>query len=502
MVVDAIALECGASGDACRRNAMLARTDGLVPGYPARETPASGYTSDGVSGASRRLRALAALSGSLTDALTPREAADLVEQKALSALDTTSAIVVTLGAFPLPFVGGGGHAHRAAAQTLHVVHAIGLPGAIAAALEQLPLDAPVPFAEVARTGEPLFLPTVKEMQRYPDWAEGMTAAGLRSAAIVPVWANGELRGVLGLAWRDKRVFDEDERAFVLTLGVMCAQAIMRAHLREAERTARDEADNARHIAEEANKSKTDFVATISHELRTPMNAVLGYTSLLADEIYGPVTDQQRAHIGRVRASGKHLMGLIEDLLSFARIEGGHETVHTEVVKLSDVVEQSVALMQPLVDGKGLTMKVAPLPTSLPLYTDPAKLRQILINLLGNAVKYTTVGEISLVIRVDEFDSLPRFRFEITDQGLGMTPDEQSHAFDAFWQANTKKTNAGGTGLGLSVARNLARMLGGDLFIGASEPGGGSTFVITLPQGSLESVGTSRAAGIPAGSARK
>jgi signal transduction histidine kinase len=366
----------------------------------------------------------------------------------------------------------------------------------------LPLAARVPFAVVGRTGAPLFLPTVAEMQRYPDWAEGMIAAGLRSAAIVPVWANGELRGVLGLAWHDKRVFDEDERAFVLTLGVMCAQAIMRAHLREAEHTARNEADNARQIAEEANKSKADFVANISHELRTPMNAVLGYTSLLADEIYGPVTDQQRAHIDRVRASGKHLMGLIEDLLSFARIEGGHETVHTEAVKLSEVVEQSVSLVQPLVEAKGLTMKVELPPTPVTLYTDAAKLRQILINLLANAVKYSMVGEISFVIRVDDFESLVRFRFEITDQGLGMTPGEQSHAFDAFWQANTKKTGSGGTGLGLSVARNLARMLGGDLFIASSEPGVGSTFVMTLPQGSLESVGSSPAAGTTAGGASK
>jgi signal transduction histidine kinase len=470
---------------------MFAPTEGHLPGDPAKgASEGNTYNSDGISGASRRLRALAALSGSLTDPLTPREAADLVEQKALSALDATSAIVVTLGPFPPAMKNID--LDPADAQVLHVVHAIGIPGEIAAALERLPLDAPVPFAEVARVGEPLFLPTVAEMRRYPHWSDGMIAAGLGSAAIVPVWANGELRGVLGLAWPDSRVFDEDERAFVLTLGIMCAQAIMRSHLRDAERNARDDAEVAREIAEVANRSKAEFVATISHELRTPMSAVIGYTALLADEIYGPVTAEQRVHIGRVRASGNHLMGLIEDLLSFARVEAGHETVHTQAIVLREVVEQSMELVQPLADSKGLTMRVELPSIPVTLYTDRRKLRQILINLLANAVKFSKTGEISLVIRVDDVDSLVRFRFEVTDQGIGMTKAEQASAFDAFWQANTHKTSGGGSGLGLSVAKNLARLLGGDLVISASEPDHGSTFLMTLPQGAAEAIRTSEA----------
>lgn len=475
---------------------MAARTDGLLPGDSTR--PTSDHAYDAISGASRRLRALASLSGSLTDALGPKEAADLVEKKALSALDATSAVVVTLGAFPpISPAGGAKASDPTVSPVLHVVHAIGLPGEIAAALEKLPLDAPVPFAEVARSGQPLFLPSASGMRRYHDWAEPMIAAGLHSAAIVPVWANGELRGVLGLAWPDERVFDEDERAFVLTLGVMCAQAIMRAHLRDAERTARSAADDARRVAEAANKSKAEFVATVSHELRTPMNAVMGYTALLADGIYGPVTDQQREHIGRVRASGNHLMGLIEDLLSFARIEAGHETVHTEPVVLGEVIEASVMLVRPLAEAKGLTMKVELPPEAITLYTDGRKLRQILINLLANAVKFSTVGEISFVIRVDRTETLVRFRFEISDPGIGMTAEEQSHAFDAFWQSGPSGTREAGTGLGLSVARKLAHLLGGDLVIGASEPGLGSTFVMTLPQGALAPVATpDAAAGTP------
>jgi signal transduction histidine kinase len=449
----------------------------------------SAFTSDGVSGASRRLRALAALSGSLTDALGSEEAADLVEQKALSALEATSAVVVTLGPFP-PVVRHpvGPLSVLLKADVLHVVHAIGLPAEVKAALDELPLDAPVPFAEVARTGEPLFLPAERDMRRYPDWAISMLAAGARAAAVVPVWANGELRGVLGLTWPAPRVFDEDERAFILTLGVMCAQAIMRAHLRAAERASRQvadtallAADTARNTAEQANQSKAHFVATISHELRTPMNAVLGYTALLADEIYGPVSALQQEHIGRVRTSGYHLLGLIEDLLSYARVEAGHEVVHAEHVAVVDIIEASLVLVRPLAEKKGLSVRIERPAEPIEMNTDPRKLRQILINLLANAVKFTDAGEIVLVLRVEGQVAAARVCFEVTDPGRGMTPEVQAHIFDPFWQADTTSMKtSGSSGLGLSVARQLARLLGGDVSVVRSAPGEGSTFLLSLP----------------------
>src|SRR5215208_3538110 len=193
----------------------------------------------GISGASQRLRALSTLSGSLTDALGPQEAAQLVEMQALSALAATSAVVVTLG--PFPPVPTTALTSAPASSVLHILHAIGLPAELRALLDELPLEAPVPLAEVARVGVPVFLATRPELLRYPAWGAAMICAGAGAAAIVPVWANGELRGVLGLAWAESRVFDEDERAFVLTLGVMCAQAIMRAHLRAAEKRASEAA---------------------------------------------------------------------------------------------------------------------------------------------------------------------------------------------------------------------------------------------------------------------
>lgn len=336
-------------------------------------------------GASNRLRALASLSGSLTDALTMEVAANLVEKEALSALGATSAVVVTLGAFPPPPAGSAAPDNQKT--SFHVLHAIGLRHELRAALEEQPLDAPLPFSDVARGGEALFLEYDSSLLEYREWGASMIAVGVHSAAIVPVWANGELRGVLGLFWPESRVFEEDERAFVLTLGIMCAQAVMRAHLKDAERCAREE-------AELANISKANFVATISHELRTPINAVIGYTEIFAEEIDGPVTDAQQRHLARLRTSGAHLLALIDQLLGFARVEAGAEIVLVAAGTLQEVVATSLELVLPLAAIKGIALRVSEPAAPIVLHTDGLKLRQILVNLVANAIKFTDVDSAS------------------------------------------------------------------------------------------------------------
>jgi signal transduction histidine kinase len=433
-----------------------------------------------VSGASHRLRALSALSGSLTDALGPEDAAQLVESQALSALGATSAVVVTLGPFP-----PDARETRVAADfapVLQLVHAIGVPAEVRALIDGTPLAARVPLAEVAREGAPLFLATEADLLRYPAWGAAMISAGACSASVVPVWANGELRGVLGLAWAQPRVFDEDERAFVLTLGVMCAQAIMRAHLRAAEKAASEAAVVARELAEDANRSKARFVATISHELRTPMNAVIGYTQLIADELFGPVTALQRDHLDRVSASGKHLLGLVKQLLDHARIEAGEETVETTEVTLAALLEESLVLVRPLAEQKGLRIRIDAPPQPVQFRTDPGKVRQILVNVLANAVKFSEHGDVVVRVRTDVLNGGERVVFEVSDRGRGIAAEHHERIFEPFWRADPTSTRSGdGTGLGLAVARQVARLLGGDVRLTASAPGEGSTFAVSLPQ---------------------
>ena len=439
----------------------------------------------GVSDASRQLRALAMLSGSLTDPLTPRDAADVVERQALAVLGATSAVVVTLGEFPPNDAADSsvlldatppatvrdstGHA----ADTLTLVHAIGVPAHVAAALQQLRFDAPVPLAEVARTGEAVFLNSESELRRYPGWCDAILSAGSCAAAAVPVWANGHLRGVLGLTWVTPHAFDEDERAFVLTLGVMCAQAIMRGHLTDAGR-------QARQAAEHANLAKTQFLQTMSHEFRTPLNAILGYTEILSEEIVGPVTPVQQDHLRRIRRSSDHLLSLIEELLRFARLDAGEEVVHIERVVAANVVEETFDIVRAIADQKGLRLRSEIPDYPIVLDTDRLKLRQVLVNVVTNAVKYSDTGEVLLVVRITGSGAM-RIAFEVTDSGRGIAVDDQQRVFEAFWQVHQSLARpSDGTGLGLSVARRLARLLGGDVIIGQSQLGRGTTFVAWVP----------------------
>jgi signal transduction histidine kinase len=435
----------------------------------------------GVSDASHQLRALAALSGSLTDPLTPEEASAIVERHALAVLGATSAVVVTFGDFPparVPRATTGGSATAsgtdpAAPHELTLIHAIGVPD-VALMPMPLRLDAPVPLAEVARTGQPIFLNGEAELRRYPGWGEQVLKAGACAAAAVPVWANGELRGVLGLTWDTPRAFDKDERAFVITLGVMCAQAIMRGHLVAAERRARE-------AAELAMKAQAQFLRTMTHELRTPLGAVVGYTQLLSEDMAGKVTSEQKDHLRRARRASEHVLSLVEVLLSYARIESGETRVSVEQVLAADVVEEALDIVRPIAALKGVSIRMEIPDPTISLQTDPLKLRQILVNLVTNAVKYTDVGSVVLIVRVEGLGTALTVFFEVTDTGRGVATADHEHIFEAFWQAaHPLRRESDGTGLGLAVARQLARLLGGDVVIAQSELGHGSTFIASLP----------------------
>ncbi|HET7563789.1 MAG TPA: ATP-binding protein [Gemmatimonadaceae bacterium] len=246
-------------------------------------------------------------------------------------------------------------------------------------------------------------------------------------------------------------------------------------------------DNARlyEAALIANRTKSDFLAVMSHELRTPLTAVMGYSELLADGITGPVNEAQKRQLGRIDASARHLLHLIEEILSYARIEAGREAVRVEPVHARALVQDVAMLVEPSATKKGLRLVVRPPRTDVVLHTDPGKAGQILINLLSNAIKFTAHGEVGISARVDD----DRLAFTVWDTGIGIAEYHIDHIFDPFWQVEQPSTRvAGGTGLGLSVTRHLARLLGGDVSVD-SRLGQGSTFTVWLPVGERsESVG--------------
>jgi signal transduction histidine kinase len=240
--------------------------------------------------------------------------------------------------------------------------------------------------------------------------------------------------------------------------------------------ARSEAEAARAEAERANNSKTDFLAVMSHELRTPLTAIMGYEELLSDGITGPVTELQRQQLGRINASARHLLGLIDEILTFARVDIGRERVRWESISVNHTLGDAAALVEPMASAKSIHFYIHLLEEDQAIQTDSTKLRQMLVNLLSNGIKFTDHGEVRVTCAVDNGN----LEIRIADTGVGIPAENFEDIFEPFWQAEQSATRkTGGTGLGLSVTRKLARLLGGDVTV-ASRIGAGTTFVLTLP----------------------
>jgi len=228
------------------------------------------------------------------------------------------------------------------------------------------------------------------------------------------------------------------------------------------------------------RAKGDFLAVMSHELRTPLTSILGYQELLADGISGPVTELQRQHLSRIEASALHLLALIDELLTFSRLEAGRESVKLEPVRLATVVDAAAALVAPLAAAKSLPVIVEPVPAlggqDLSTTTDCTKLQQVLVNLLSNAIKFTERGQVAVSTRALDNEVV----IDVRDTGIGIAPEHLGHIFEPFSQIERLSTRStGGTGLGLSVSRQLLALLGGSLGV-ESTLGQGSVFRVRLP----------------------
>ncbi|MDB4871402.1 MAG: sensor protein [Gemmatimonadales bacterium] len=261
------------------------------------------------------------------------------------------------------------------------------------------------------------------------------------------------------------------------------QAEERAQQLVAERDARLE-------AEAASRAKSEFLAIMSHELRTPLNAVLGYSELMELGISGPLTEKMREQIGRIRMSGVHLLGLVNDILDLAKVEAGRLQVTSDPASAEGTVTAALALIQPQAASRGLELAIQPTPRPAPIYRgDDERVRQILVNLLSNAVKFTPpAGKITVEIsqsRAPDPDtrlqpSRSYVSFKVTDTGAGIPEEKLMSIFDPFVQAEKGHSRSReGSGLGLTISRRLARLMGGDLTV-KSRVGEGSTFTLWLP----------------------
>jgi signal transduction histidine kinase len=286
---------------------------------------------------------------------------------------------------------------------------------------------------------------------------------------VSLFAVASIMTFVGLVLWSARVLRNTDKERV---DLLALEQLARAHAEKA----RSEAEVARAEAERANNSKTDFLAVMSHELRTPLTAIMGYEELLSDGITGPVTELQRQQLGRINASARHLLGLIDEILTFARVDIGRERIRWESMSVNHTIADSAALVEPMAAAKSIDFIVDLLEEDQAIQTDGTKLRQMLVNLLSNGIKFTENGEVRVGCAVS--DGI--LAVSIADTGVGIPAENIEEVFELFWQAEqtaTRKT--GGTGLGLSVTRKLARLLGGDVTV-ASRVGMGTTFLLTLP----------------------
>jgi signal transduction histidine kinase len=229
-------------------------------------------------------------------------------------------------------------------------------------------------------------------------------------------------------------------------------------------------------AQAANQAKSNFLTVMSHELRTPLTALTGYGELLADGILGPMPPQQREVIERMRAVTNHLTAMIDDILTFSGIEAGRERVRLEEVSTADLLRGAAAILEPVAQKKGIRFHAEVSAEAPSIRTDADKVRQILVNLGSNAIKFTDAGEVSMELQPNS----TVVRFHVSDTGIGIAPEHLKHIFQPFGQVDTGLTRQyGGTGLGLYISHRLAGFLGGKIEV-SSLPGSGSRFTLVLP----------------------
>lgn len=305
---------------------------------------------------------------------------------------------------------------------------------------------------------------LREAIRDIDHLAKLEQLGLDSLLRVPLVARGKSVGALTFAYGDSgRSYGMRDLAFAEDLGRRAGLAIENARLYTA--------------AVEAGRAKADFLAAMSHDLKTPIAAIMGYTDLLETRVGEVLGERETEHFDRIRLSSRYLLDLVDQVLEFSRLEAGRASLSRVPVDLRAVAREVAEIIRPLTEKERFRFRVDVCERPVAIETDPGKLRQIVLNLLSNAVKFTEEGEVAL--RVPDPQSEGAVLVQVEDTGIGIPPEHLDRIFEAFWQVSPAgRTQAGGAGLGLSLARRMARLLGGDIHV-ESMPGEGSVFTLRL-----------------------
>jgi signal transduction histidine kinase len=317
-------------------------------------------------------------------------------------------------------------------------------------------------------GRVVHIPDVKADPEY-TFVEAPRLGDFRTALCVPMLREDVPIGVLTLTRSEVKPFTDKQIELVTNFADQAAIAIENVRLF-------DEIQDKSRQLEEASQHKSQFLANMSHELRTPLNAILGYTELMADGAYGEPSEKMLGVLKRLESNGKHLLGLINDVLDLSKIEAGQLVLELSDYSVQDIAQAVRSTLEPLAADKKLTFKVEVAPQLPPGHGDGRRLTQVLINLVGNAIKFTDAGEVAIKAEANN----GAFYVAVRDTGPGISSADQAKLFQEFQQADNAITKKkGGTGLGLAISKRIIEMHGGKIWV-ESQPGEGSTFAFTLP----------------------
>jgi signal transduction histidine kinase len=352
----------------------------------------------------------------------------------------------------------------------HVVAGYGLPPDLEDYVETVPMERGRGslFGRILLERKPV---QIIDVLADPEYAmhELQKRAGYRTSLGVPLLREGVPIGLLAVNRTSVRAFTDKQIELVTTFADQAAIAIENVRLF-------DEIQDKSRQLEEASQHKSQFLANMSHELRTPLNAILGYTELMADGAYGEPSEKMLGVLTRLEAQGKHLLGLINDVLDLSKIEAGQLELELSDYCVQDIAQTVRSTLEPLATDKKLAFKVEMAPELPPGRGDGRRLTQVLINLVGNAIKFTDAGEVAIKAEANDGS----FHVSVRDTGPGISAADQANLFQEFQQADNAITRKkGGTGLGLAISKRIIEMHGGRIWV-ESQPGQGSTFAFRLP----------------------